>query len=188
MTKRFKILDGALNYLRTNSDEANPDAPAGTPLKQYQDWKKGARNIEYTRQADSLPEALNDVKIIPFYYETNVSNLTIVPLSKRVQDESLMNAFLTAANVDAGETNPGRRLNGFIPAKCTVSIPDSTRDNANATSKLTGVSYKKKGAKTYTFPYGASTTDQREQSVRNKILAAVPNGSNYTLTFNSEEI
>ena len=187
MSKRFKILDGALNYLRTTAEGDNPEAPQGTPLREYQEWKKGARNVEYERAPDSLPEALNDVKINPFYYDVGNTNLIIVPLSSRVQEQTSMNPFLGAANIDAGETNPGRRLAGFIPAKCTVAIPDSTKDNDNATSKLTGVKYKKKGFRTYTFPYGANTANPREREVRIRILAAVPENANYTVSFTSEK-
>lgn len=45
--RRFKILDGALDYLRTNDVGANPDAPTGTPLKEYQDWKQLSTSIYF---------------------------------------------------------------------------------------------------------------------------------------------
>lgn len=35
--KRFKVLQGALRYLRTNEDDINVTLPAGTPLRKFQD-------------------------------------------------------------------------------------------------------------------------------------------------------
>ena len=186
--KRFKILEGALDYLRTTDEGANPDAPAGTPLKEYQDWKKGARNVSYDRTADSLPEALVDVAINPFYFDVTAQSLTRVPISKRVLDFTGINAARNAGNITTAVTPVIQELAGFFPAQCTVSIPDTTKDNANATSKLTGVKYKKKGFRSYTFPYGAKADAARESIVRGEIRAAIGNDNNYQLQFTSEKI
>lgn len=188
MTKRFKILDGALNYLRTNSTEANPDAPAGTPLKAYQDWKKGARNVTYDRPDGSNPEKLIDVAVIPFYFDPVETSLTRIPISKRVQDFTGISTLRGAANITVDVPAEVQDLRGFFPAQCTVSVPDASRDNPNAESSLTGVKYNKKGARSYTFPYGASGTAERESDVRANIRAAVPQGANYQLQFTSEKI
>ena len=188
MTKRFKILNGALDYLRTNDDAPNPDAPSGTPLREFQDWKKGARNVSYDRDNNSLPEQLIDVAIHPFYFDFNAQSLTRTVISKRTLDNSAINALRTAGNI----TNPVpitvTELSGFFPAQCTVSIPDSTKDNPNATSQLTGVKYNKKGYRSYTFPYGAGADAARESEVRGNIRAAVGNENNYQLQFTSEKI
>lgn len=186
--KRFKILEGALDYLRTNDEAANPDAPAGTPLKEYQDWKKGARNVSYDRPADSLPEALVDVAINPFYFDVSAQSLTRVPISRRVLNFAGISTVRNAANITTSITPIVQELAGFFPAQCTVSIPDSTRDNDNAESKLTGVKYKKKGFRSYTFPYGAKADANRESAVRGEIRTAVGNNNNFQLQFTSEKI
>ena len=188
MSKRFKILEGALDYLRTNDDGVNPDAPAGTPLRQYQDWKKGARNVTYDRTADSLPEALVEVGVNPFYFDVNAQTLTRVPISQRTLGFTGINALRTAGNITSPAPATATEFRGFKPAQCTVSIPDSTKDNPNAESKLTGVPYDKKGFRSYTFPYGASSEANREAEVRGNIRAAVPGTSNFQLQFVSEKI
>ena len=188
MSKRFKILDGALDYLRTAGDDANPDAPAGTPLKQYQDWKKGARNVTYTRDTQSLPEELVEVAINPFYYDVSAQSLTRVPISRRTLEYAPVNALRAAGNITSPAPNTATNLEKFFPAQCTVSIPDTTRNSPNATSQLTGVRYNKKGYRSYTFPYGASTDATRESEVRGNIKAALPADNNYQLQFTSEKI
>ena len=186
--KRFKILDGALDYLRTSDSAANPEAPANTPLKEYQDWKKGARNVTYDRAEDSLPEELIDVAVNPFYFPVTAQSLTLVPISKRTNDFAAIATLRTAANITTPAPATATRLEKFFPAQCTVSVPDTTKNDPDAISKLTGVKYDKKGYRSYTFPYGASADADRESEVRGNIRAALANGSNYQLQFTSEKI
>lgn len=186
--KRFKILEGALDYLRTPGDDDNPDAPLNTPLRQYQEWRKGTRNVSYTRRDDSLPGEINDASLIPFFFTYEEANRILVPISQRAQNETVMNPFLTAANVDTGDTQPARRYRNFIPAKVTVSVLNAQLNDPNAVSQLTGVTYKKLGKESYTIPYGAKSATTREADVRADIRAAVPEGQNYTLVFESEKI
>lgn len=188
MGKKYKILDGALDYLRTTAEGDNPEAPVGTPLRQYQDWKKGTRNITYTRSADSLPENLIDVAVNPFYYDVSAASLTKTVMSQRTKGFSGINALRTAANITDPVPATATSLRGFFPAQCTVSVPDSTKDDNNATSQLTGLKYKKKGKRSYTFPYGAKADADRESEVRGNIAAAVVADSNYELQFTSEII
>lgn len=188
MSKRFKILEGALDYLRTNDEAANPEAPLGTPLRQYQEWRKGARNVTYTRREESLPEQLNDASLIPFFFGYDEANRLIVPISQRAQNASQMNAILTAANVEVAGESPARRFRNFIPAKVTVSIPNATLNKPEEESKLTGVPYRKIGKESYTIPYGAKNATDREADVRADIRAAAPDAGNYQLQFSSEKI
>lgn len=39
MGRRFKILDGALNYLRDGDDATDVTLPAGTPLRRFQEYR-----------------------------------------------------------------------------------------------------------------------------------------------------
>lgn len=188
MTKRYKVLEGALDYLRTTDEGANPDAPVGTPLRQYQDWRKGARNVTYDRAADSLPEELIDVAVNPFYFDVGAQTLTRVPISNRTLTHAPINALREAANITNPVPPTAGDLRGFFPAQCTVSIPDTTKNNPNAVSKITGVAYNKKGYRSFTFPYGAAAQANRESEVRGNILAAVAQGSNFQVQFTSEKI
>jgi hypothetical protein len=83
MARRFNNLDAALRYLRpasSGSDGVVPDAPAGTPLKRYQDWKAGKVDIDYPRSASSNPGSLNKAK---WYGRTLVKIDRWFPSSKR---------------------------------------------------------------------------------------------------------
>lgn len=188
MTKRYKVLDGALKYLRTDDDDPNPQAPANTPLREYQTWKAGERNIEYEREEDSLPEELLKVVINPFGETFDAENKYIVDLSKRTNDFNGISTLRAAGNIVDVLPDNANNVKGFIPAKCTVAVPDSTKDDPNAESQITKIKYFKKGFRSYTFPYGAGSATDREKTVRNAILDAIPDGSNYTVTFTSEKL
>lgn len=188
MTQRFKILNGLLKYLATDDDNPNPQAPAGTPLRAYQEIKAGERRVSYDRPADSNPDELLKVIINPFGEAFAPENKYIVDLSKRVDEATAMNPFKTVAGIVDIIPDNANVVKGFIPAKCVISVPDSTRDNNNARSQITGILYKKKGARSYTIPYGASDATERESTVRAKLLDAVPEGANYSLSFSSEKM
>ena len=69
MPKRFKTLNAALTYLRPTSggdDAAVPDAPAGTALKKYQDYRSGKVRLDYTRANSSLPGETKIISLRPF--------------------------------------------------------------------------------------------------------------------------
>ena len=187
MGKRFKVLEGALKYLATSDDAPNPQAPAGTPLRRFQEYKSRERLISYDRAADSMPEELLKVMINPFGEPFEDANKYIVDLSKRVNDATPINVFKVPAGIIEAVTPEANLVKGFIPAKCTISIPDTGRDDNNATSKFTGVKYNKIGKRSYTFPYGASDASDRESTVRGKILDTVPTETNYGITFTSEK-
>ena len=188
MNKRFKILKGGLKYLRTESDDANPDAPAGTPLREFQDYIRGAKNVTYTRANDSLPEELLEIAINPFYFAVNANSLTKVPISKRTKDFTGISALRNAAGITDPVPETATSLENFFPAQCTASIRDASKDDNNARSELTGVKYKKKGYRNYTFPYGATTENDREGEARAAIIAAAGADSGLQLQFTSEKI
>ena len=188
MNKRFKILDGALDYLRTTDEGDNPDAPAGTPLKLYQDWKKGSRNVTYTRAGNSLPGELVTVVINPFGLELDGTNLYKVPLSKRTQENLPGAAPLTAANIATDVPSTAKQIRNFLPAKATVSVPSGSTTTTPVSSKLTGIPYKPSNRVSYTFPYGKKTGVLLEASVRADITNAFNGLTDVQISFESEKL
>ena len=188
MAKRFKILEGALDYLRTQDDGANPDAPTGTPLALYQEWKKGARNVTYDRDDASKPGELLEVSVNPFGLELDGANIYIVPLSKRVKDNIPGTSTLTAANITEEVPNTAKRVKGFIPAKAVISVPSGSTSTQDKTSKLTGVKYAPSNRVSYTIPYGQKTGVVRENAVRAAITEALSTVTGASVTFESERL
>lgn len=188
MAKRFKNLKYALKTLRApNSTQPVPDAPSGSIAREFQDYQAGKRVIEYTRAEDSKPEQILTVSILPFYYAGEAGKETLVPFSKRTSDRSDLNPIKTACNHVVASVDTHLNLNNFIPAKAVVTVYSGTE--TQAASQITGVRYQKKGAKSYTFPYGASTGSAAERDIRNDILLAVDAlQSDTSVSFSSEKI
>lgn len=188
MSKRFKALNTALKYLATSDADDNPQAPTGTYLRKYQDWKSGARDIEYTREAASKPQEILQAELNPFGLAETAANAVLVALSKRASLASIGNTMKTACNYETENLGETKKLAGFIPAKATVFIGVGTTSGTPETSKITGAKYKKRGGASYTFPYGASTTKPREGEVRTAILTALASNTNASVSFTSEKL
>lgn len=188
MSKRFKILNGALDYLRTNDEGANPDAPTGTPLKLYQDWKKGARNISYDTSNWKPSGGLAQGVINPFGLSFGVGNLVSVPVSEKSKSNGALSAAFNAGGLAFNEEADPRKLAKFKPATCTVSAPDASKNDADAKSKLTGVEYNKIGRQSWTFPYGRPNDTAVESEIRAAIKTALSDNVNYTFQFTSEKL
>jgi hypothetical protein len=178
MGKRFNNLDAALKYLRppgANDTTEIPDAPAGTQLRQYQDYKGGKRVITYTRNASSNPGDITSAALKPFALPAANTTSYLVDISQR----AITN--FTAAGVDAGalniDTTPEgtanlQKLNGFTPARAVIKNVTGTTATTK-TSKVTGDTYKSKAGASYTYPFGRSTDDPSYSEVKAAITAAV---------------
>lgn len=188
MSKRFTRLEAALKYIRPGQGEVIADAPAGTPLRMYQDWKAGRRVIEYTRDEGSNPDRILKVAINPFGYPTVEGNLAIVPVSQRAILSSTGAAIKTAANIE-DETEVGAQdLTGFIPAKAIIFAGTGTTTLNGDGSEITGLKYRKRNGASYTIPYGASVSKPKEMEVRAAIKAALAASPNATVSFKSERL
>ena len=84
--RRFSDLNRALNLLRpqgTAGDSGDaPDAPAGTRLRYFQDWKKGTRNVTYTRATNSNPVRIVK-RTLELFTLTGTNNKASVLVSNR---------------------------------------------------------------------------------------------------------
>ena len=186
MGKRFSRYEFALEVIRTNND---PDtatiAPPNTPLEQYQKYTKGDFVPTYTRAEDSLPEKIETARIIPFGVTTTGASNYIVPFSKRAREEAL-NGIITACNHADAPDVTDVEAQGFTPAKAVIVVP-GTGTEQEAESQITGRKYKKKPKRTFTYPYGKSTSNEFERNVRTVILqAALAANNDAKVTFSSE--
>lgn len=186
MAKRFNNLDAALKYLRTNTGGLAPDAPAGSFLRTYQDWKAGKRAVSYTRDVGSKPGDLKIVAINPFALPADEDNLALVTLSARARASTFGTGMIAAGGITEIPPVTATKLKRFVPAKATIFVPGT--GTGKEPSKLTGVSYEKKGGTSYTFPYGAESATSKEAGIR-KIITALVVQSNVrnSVSFSSEK-
>ncbi|QYX30064.1 hypothetical protein [Sphaerospermopsis torques-reginae] len=192
MSKRFNNLDAALKYLRSPEaapDAEIPDAPAGTALRKYQDYKAGKVIIQYTRAQDSLPGTLNLVTIKPFGYLPASTVLVRVTLSNRSAGQystvGLTEAALGITKI-AAENDTSIELAGFKPARCTVRNTTGT-SAAPKDSKITGLKYKVKAGATYTFPLGRTTQKASYFEQKSAIIALVETQATRSVSFTPEK-
>ena len=192
MPKRFNNLDAALKYLRSTSateDAATPDAPAGSQLRQYQDFKAGKIKVTYTRATNSNQIAIDNVALLPFANGSASTDKYIVPISRRALN-AVTTAGLTLDILNIATTLTGADIiSGFTPARATVRNVTGT-DPTPQDSKITGAPYKKRGdSKSYTFPFGTKTTNGTYAEVRGAIIAgAADPGTNRSVSFKNEII
>lgn len=186
-TKRFSRLQYGLTMLRTPTGTGTiPDAPAGTVAKEFQDFKAGKKDINYPRAEASKPGSIEKVSILPFYFAGAAGKETIVSLSKRADDKTEFDGIQTACNHITADYDLHGTLANFIPAKAVVF--DAGTTSTTATSQITGKRYEKRAGASYTFPYGASATEQAERNVRQDILTVVNTLTNVSVSFSSEKI
>ncbi len=188
MSKRFTRLETALKYIRQPRGTTPVDAPTGTALRLYQDWKAGRRAIEYTRVTGSNPGKILNFSLNPFGLEIAPANLTIVPTSRRANSSTTGQAIRAAANLNTELTEDATELQGFIPAKATIFAGTGTTTLVADGSEITGIPYRKRNGSSFTIPYGASASRPREAEVRAAIRAALVGSPNATVSFKSERL
>lgn len=188
MPKRFNNLDAALKYMNPSGTDGNSssEAPAGSQLRLYQDWKSGKRAVEYgDRPAGSEPGNLLRVTIKPFAFAAADTSLYVVDLSARAQT-NYANAGLSAASLGIGtDTSNAVTVPNFSPARITVTTAP-TGAATTQTSKLTGRRYKKKAVNSFTFPFGRITAEPTYAGAKAALLAGAVGATNRTATFQPE--
>ena len=186
MPKRFNNLDAALKYLnpKGTDGESTSEAPTGSQLRFYQDWKAGKRAVEYgDRDAGSRPGDLKRVTVKPFAFASADTTEYVVDLSARAQTNiSSAGLTLTVLGVKT-DTTAGTVVANFKPAKVTVAVVGTATTTAE--SKLTGRKYKKASTSSYTFPLGRTTGDAVYSEAKAGILAAA-GAANRVVTFQPE--
>ena len=188
MAKRFKILNAAIKYLATSSASDNPQAPTGSYLRQYQDWKSGAREVTYIRDSSSRIKGEIEVILNPFSYPVSDSTKALVTMSQRASESSTYGKIKSAANISDVAGSVASPLRNFVPAKAIVFVGTGGTTRVTGGSKITGVVYDKRNGASYTFPYGSSGTNRTESEVRGQIYTALTGDDNITVSFNSEKL
>ncbi|PAX60043.1 hypothetical protein [Brunnivagina elsteri] len=190
MAKRFKSLNAALKYLRApgagGTTTTPVNAPAGSQLAEYQEYKSGKKVITYTRDAASKPGQLDEVKILPFAEAATSTDFLLVSFSKRASGQFSATG-LTALKLNHRTTGDGANAIGFTPARATVTIAATTAGTSTP-SKITGRTYQKKNNNSYTFPFGqGESTLVSYKAVKADILSAVATGgTNRSVSFRTE--
>lgn len=185
--KRFKVLRGALKYLRTSETDVDVTLPAGTPLRKFQDYDNNKVLVTYTRRTESLPKQLVNGNINPFALPLNAASLTVAKVSKRAIDKADVKALFVKGGLDETPNQAAEERKGFIPAKCTVTIPNATLKKTDEPSRLTGIRYSTKGSESFTFPYGKSSGSPTEYEARADIVLALAANPSYKVSFKSEK-
>ncbi|MBO1055960.1 MAG: hypothetical protein HEQ27_05290 [Dolichospermum sp. JUN01] len=189
--KRFGNLNAALKYLRpTGSAEGSPvpDAPAGTPLKKFQDYKAGKVDLDYPRPSGSLPGDIKIVTLKPFALAAS----STVLLKTTISNRSLTNlSTFGLTEAEAGFTSPadanGIDAEGFVPAKAVCRNTTGTTASTK-NSKVTGLPYKSKANSSFTFPIGRTTAEPVWGEQKAAILAQVAaSGGNKSVSFKPEK-
>ncbi len=147
MPRRFNNLDAALKYLRSTAaaiDAPTPDAPAGSQLRQYQDFKAGKIKVTYTRDTDSNQLAIDNVSLLPFANGSASTDKYIVPISRRALN-AVATAGLSLDLLNISTTLTGAEIiSGFTPARATVRNVVGAATTPKD-SKITGAPYKSRG-------------------------------------------
>ena len=186
-TKRFSRLRYGLTMLQNPTTGASAgDPPAGSVAAEFKEFISGEKNISYTRDAASKPGSIEKVSVLPFYFAGATGKETIVSQSARADTRTELDGVQTACNQIAADLDTHSRLANFIPAKAVVF--DYSGTTTAATSQITGLRYDKRNGASYTFPYGASATEQAERNVRQDILTAVQALGTASVSFTSEKI
>lgn len=190
MPKRFNNLDAALKYLRPPTapeGELAPDAPTGSQLRKYQDYKAGKVSVTYTRATSSNPGNIDEVSLQTFALPAANTARYIVPISSRAKT-NYTTAGVSTAELNISDPIAGGAVEifGYTPARVTIANVTGTTATTVA-SKLTGKPYKKKATATYTFPFGSKATNGSFSEVKAAITAAVAaSGGNKGVSFKPE--
>lgn len=186
MPKRFNNLEAALKYLnpKGSDGDSTSEAPAGSQLRFYQDWRSGKRAIEYgDRDANSKPGDLQNVSVKPFAFPSSDTKEYQVELSARAKGQvSAAGVTLTLLGIDEDTANATDVIN-FKPAKVIITVVGTT--STNEESKITGRKYKKRNNSSYTFPFGRTTAEPTYASARANIANSAQ-ASNRVVSFQPE--
>ncbi|MBK1989050.1 hypothetical protein A0J48_016135 [Sphaerospermopsis aphanizomenoides BCCUSP55] len=190
MVKRFNNLKAALKSLRSPTatpDSVAPSPPEGSILANFKDVYTKAKVVTYTRAADSKPGSLKVASLVPFGAESTSTDRYFVDISDRALDKytiTKMSDTVLGIDTTVTSSDAGNLVTGFTPAKAVITVVGT--GTTETPSKITGLKYKNKGNKSYTYPMG-QTTDEKVMSKRQaKVLAAAATADNLGVSFKPE--
>lgn len=184
MSRRFNNLDAALKYLRpanATPDALTPDAPAGTPLRNYQEYKAGQR---VTTRDGSTQGRLDIVAIKPFALGATGENYQ-VPFAVNA-GAALTTLGLTAVILGhQADLTDSLKVRGFRPAKAVVG--NFTGAATTPESQITGKRYRRIPGGSRVFPFGASTANPNYAAAKSAVTAAAIAVDTRTVSFIPEK-
>ena len=187
MARRFSRLNYALKSIQPpNATNGTNTPPDGSVLKNFADYKSGAKQPNYVRAPESLPGTLLEVAIKPFAFPAAGTVNYIVDLSERASTATGIAAVLAAGNAVTTIPAGAVKASGFIPAKAVIFAPAGTQDNTEIPSQITGILYNPREGQSYTVPYGTAATNGSESEVRAAMITAATPITNATISFRSE--
>lgn len=182
MPGRFNNLKAALKFLQSPSGGSDNEPPSGSVLKNFKDFRDGKTDVSYPVEDSSKPGSFLDYQVQAFGREFTESPVR-VPLSERANTN--VGAIVTAGGAVEATTSATKIL-GFEPAKAVVFRPSGSVSATKEFSQITGLEYNKRAGDSYTVPFGAKTSGDRESTIRNAIRQASQEGD--SITFYSENL
>lgn len=170
MGKRFNRIRYAQNVLKAT----------GTAITAFQAFRNGTSNYS-TTSVDRGSDATTAIQAFGF----GTSKVIQVSYSGR-SGGNLTGAGVSAALLGHQAATDAEFVAGFQAAKATVFVGTGT--GAQATSKITGLPYKKRAGESYTFPFGKTTATDGEFERQSAIFTAVEGNVNRSVTFRAEKL
>lgn len=166
MGKRFSRYQFAL---KANRGEAQ----AGSPLDDYKTYKNGSRTVQYNRTAAMNPGGKTSYSGIPFgestnlYYNFQIGSRTTGVIAL-VGGETTLKIQVTSA---LAPTDRVTETSKFSPAIAVVFKP--TGATSTPSSRITGVSYRKRAGQSYSFPFcrGVTADNAAPASFKSRAIA-----------------
>lgn len=179
MAKRFKSLRTALKALRlvgAAPDSIAPEAPAGTQLRQFQQYKAEQIKVSYgKRDTASKPGELVLIGIKPFgaaQADVNIYRSSIATRSNAEDKLTLFGLTKEILGIETYDKDTTFDAAGFVSAKAICRSVGATGADP-VESQITGAKYYKTAAVSYTFPFGKVTARPSVAQQKAEILATV---------------
>lgn len=190
--QRFGNLLAGLNYLRPiTGGSVSGEAPVGTPLRNFQEYRAGRVRRTVTRAENSYPGRRSNYKI-NLFSEPNTSNLAITTLGSRARGNltglSLDLDVLGLEAIATGQTVTPQFTGRFTPAKVTCFRSTATGRGTPTNSRITGLSYRQKEGSSNTFPFGRASSGATQGYRERAIAIDSATGPTVTCSFTPEDI
>ena len=187
--RRFSKLLGGLNYLRPIGGGVSPEAPSGTPLRNFQEYRAGRVNRTVTRSATSNPGVKTLYRLELFSLATT-NDTADYKVGQRARDGLSQIQGLTLQLLGLTLSVPGGdppQFSGrFSPAKVTCFRREGTGTGGTRRSQITGINRRTVNGNSYTLPFGKVAETDRYRDRASTINRAT--GAGVICSFTPEDI
>ncbi|BAU65663.1 hypothetical protein STA3757_30520 [Stanieria sp. NIES-3757] len=192
--RRYSALKRALELTKpmvNGKPTGQSSPPAGSALEQFKKYLGREIDLSYPKAEGSKVKSLAERSILPFAVAANAGTTkAIIKVSQRMIEATPIEAIRTAANYAATNLETDSKLEGFVPAKATVSFISATQTTTDKKdSQLTGIKYDPVNKNVYVVPLGA-TTGKGYLEVKKDVTTAVKAlaGNKSKVKFMNEQI